>query len=235
MGGGVITKADFLYRLSHAKAAMTEITLIPGETAHIFLEQLSSELNLSLERLQREYDKAAPYSDGWLVPETYKVPLGIDESALVRVLMSQSDKAQRALAIALTGTYDEPKWREILVIASIIQKESASVAEMPIVSSVIYNRLAKKMRLQMDGTLNYGAFSHVRITPKRIREDTTPYNTYMYAGVPPTPVCAVSREAIAAAVNPAKSEYLYFVKGADGSHIFTRTYKEHLKSIKRGN
>jgi UPF0755 protein len=233
MKGALLTKADFLYQLSHAKAATRAVTLTPGETAYIFLKQLSSELNLSFEVLQREYEKMSRFEDGWIVPETYNIPIGVDEKWLVKYLINDSLKRNEALSYELTGEYDSGKWNRILTIASIIQKESADDDEMPIVSSVIHNRLKIRMKLQMDGTLNYGQFSHTKITPKRIKEDTSHYNTYAHYGLPQNPVCAVSKEAIKAAVNPVESEYLYFVKGENGKHLFTKTYNEHLKNISK--
>ena len=116
--------------------------------------------------------------------------------------------------------------------ASIIQKEAANVNEMPIVSSVIYNRLKKGMPLQMDGTLNYGKYSHVKVTARRIREDDTSYNTYKNKGLPSNPICAISLNAIKAAIFPIKSNYLYFVKdNKTGLHKFTGSYKEHVNNI----
>ncbi|MDR1460508.1 MAG: endolytic transglycosylase MltG [Campylobacteraceae bacterium] len=233
MGGEIITKADFLYRLTHAKAALEPITLIPGETSYIFLEQLSSNLNLSLKNLRAYYKKFSPIKDGWIIPNTYNIPIGVNEKELILHLINTSEHVHKELSNKLLNEYDEERWKRVLIIASIIQKESASIEEMPIVSSVIHNRLKINMRLQMDGTLNYGKFSHVRVTPQRIKEDVSLYNTYMYNGLPPSPICSVSKEAIRAAVNPIQSEYLYFVKGKDGKHIFSTTYQEHLKNIKK--
>ncbi len=76
------------------------------------------------------------------------------------------------------GEFDLNKWKKYIIIASIIQKESANKKEMPIISSVIVNRLKKDMKLQMDGTLNYGLNSHKKVTPNMIRNDTSTYNTY---------------------------------------------------------
>jgi UPF0755 protein len=233
MKGTILTKADFLYQLSHAKAATRAITLIPGETAYIFLQQLSKEFNLSFDALNAEYQEMSVFEDGWIIPETYNIPIGIDEKRLISYLINDSKKRNEALSRELTGDYDESKWNRILTIASIIQKESASVDEMPIVSSVIYNRLKIRMKLQMDGTLNYGQFSHTKVTPKRIKEDISHYNTYAHYGLPENPVCAVSKEAVKAAVNPDESDYFYFVKGENGKHLFTRTYGEHLKNISK--
>jgi UPF0755 protein len=231
MKSTLLTKADFLYQLSHAKAATRAVTLTPGETAYIFLKQLSDELNLSFDTLWREYEKLSRFEDGWIVPETYNIPLGVDEKWLIKYFVNDSMKRNETLSYELTGEYDNDKWNRVLTIASIIQKESASIEEMPIVSSVIYNRLKIRMKLQMDGTLNYGQFSHTKVTPKRIKEDISHYNTYTHYGLPENPVCAVSKEAIKAAINPVESDYLYFVKGENGKHLFTKTYNEHLKNI----
>jgi UPF0755 protein len=140
----------------------------------------------------------------------------------------------RTIAQKELGHFDEKKWfGKYITIASIIQKEAANEKEMPLISAVIYNRLKRKMKLQMDGTLNYGKYSHIKVTPRRIREDNSSYNTYKIAALPPWPVCTVSIAAIKAAIHPAKTDFLYFVKGKDGKHHFSKTYKEHIKAIHR--
>jgi UPF0755 protein len=87
------------------------------------------------------------------------------------------------------------------------------------------------MRLQMDGTLNYGEYSHQKVTAKRIRTDKTAYNTYKRKGLPEDPVCTVSREAIKAALAPKKSDYLYFVRGKNGEHVYSSYFSTHHKNI----
>lgn len=227
------TRGDFLYRLCNAKAALQDITLIPGETTYIFLHQLAEKLNLSVDKLQKEYFLMTEQEEGVLVPNTYKMPIGITERELISILIFNSKKQMKNFSYKLFGTYNEKKWIKYISIASIIQKESANVKEMPIVSSVIYNRLKKGMKLQMDGSLNYGKYSHVKVTPKRIKEDNSIYNTYKHRGVPEIPICTVSFEAIRAAVFPAKTSYLYFMKSKSGTHNFTRNYSTHLRNIKR--
>ena len=130
------------------------------------------------------------------------------------------------------GNYNKRKWFRYVTIASIIQKESANVKEMPLVSSVIYNRIKRGMKLQMDGTLNYGKYSHIKITPKRIRHDKSTYNTYIHKGIPKYPVCNVSFDAIKAAIFPAKTSYLYFMKSKRGTHDFACNYSTHLRNIR---
>ena len=224
---------DFLYKLATAKAALQDVTLIPGETTYIFLTQLAGELNLDIELLQKEYSEQAIHQEGMLVPNTYKLPKGITEKTLIKILLSESSSQMKKLSMKIFGTYNEKKWFHFVTLASVIQKESANTEEMPIVSSVIYNRIKKGMRLQMDGTLNYGKYSHVKVTPKRIREDDTMYNTYRRRGIPALPVCNVSFDAIRAAIFPAQTKYLYFMKSKSGKHDFSCNYSTHLTNIKR--
>ena len=228
-----LTRADFLYKLTTAKAAMRSITLIPGETTYIFFNQLSNNLNLDRSLLQKAYDLNSKQIEGVFVPNTYNIPLGITENELIKLLLAKSSAQMKKLSIKFFGTYDEKKWFRYVAMASVIQKESANTREMPIVSSVIHNRLKKGMKLQMDGTLNYGKYSHIRITPKRIREDSTVYNTYKHSGIPKIPVCNVSFDAIKAAIFPAKTTHLYFMKSKNGTHDFTSNYSTHLYNIRR--
>jgi len=227
------TRADFLYKLTTSKAAMRNITLIPGETTYIFLNQLANNLGLDREKLQEEFKKQSPLQEGVFMPNTYKIPLGINEKSLIALLLKISSKEMKKISYKIFGTYNQKKWFNYITIASIIQKESANTKEMPIVSSVIYNRLKKDMKLQMDGTLNYGKYSHIKVTPKRISNDNTNYNTYKKRGLPSAPVCNVSQEAIMAAIFPAKTKYLYFMKSKKGTHDFTCNYSTHLRNIKR--
>jgi len=227
-----LTRGDFLYKLSHSKAPLKVITYIPGETKELLFVQIALAFDLSYEKLMQEYAQATPYVDGFIVPETYYIPVGISEKHLVHFLLAHAKKYHKDVFEKIFGEFNETKWQKFIIIASIIQKEAANVEEMPLVSSVIYNRLKKDMKLQMDGTLNYGQYSHVKITPQRIREDTSSYNTYMYKGLPPNPICSVSKEAIFAAIFPKATNYLYFVKNKNGTHTFSQNYETHLENIK---
>ncbi len=233
LGEQNLTREVFFEKITHARAALQNITLIPGETNVIFLENLSKSLDLNKTKLTHFYKEYAPYEDGVILAETYKVARGIDEKELMKFLVNSSLDKHRKMAQEAFGSYHAKQWfEEVISKASIIQKEAANRAEMPLVSAVISNRLTKGMKLQMDGTLNYGKFSHVRVTAQKIRTDKSKFNTYKYAGLPPSPFCAVSKDAITAALHPAKVDYLYFVKGKSGKHIFTNSYKEHLKHVK---
>ena len=227
------TKADFLYKLTTSKAALQDITLIPGETTYIFLHQLSKKLHLDIKKLKYEFKKQSSKIEGVFVPDTYKIPLGITEEKLIALLLKVSYEKMKAFSIKIFGTYNEKKWFRYVRIASIIQKESANILEMPIVSSVIYNRLDKKMKLQMDGTLNYGKYSHLRVTPHRIRHDHSFYNTYLHKGIPTASVCNVSFDALRAAIFPEKTNYLYFMKNKSNTHDFSCNYSTHMLNVRR--
>ena len=232
MGTKHNTKADFLYKLTHAKAALQNVTLIPGETTYIFLRQLASNLDLDIKSLEKEYLKQSPVEEGAFVPDTYKMPIGITERELIHLLLKVSHAKMKALSMKIFGTYNEKKWFQYVAIASIIQKESANREEMPIVSSVVHNRIKKGMKLQMDGSLNYGKYSHVKVSSYRIRNDRSIFNTYLHKGVPSIAVCNVSFSAIKAAIFPAKTNYLYFMKNKKGVHDFARNYSTHLRNIR---
>lgn len=228
-----ISKGDFLYLLTSAKAAQSQITLIPGETMYFFLKDISQKFSLNEGRLRKAFKQYSPYQEGVILPDTYKIPNGINEEEIIKNLVSFSLNKHKNLAKKMLGKYDEKEWFKYVAMASIIQKEAASIDEMPLVSAVIYNRLKLGMPLQMDGSLNYGEFSHSRVTPERIRKDKSPFNTYLNKGIPPTPVGSASIEAIKAALNPAKVDYLYFVRNKQGKHSFSKTYKEHKENFKK--
>lgn len=233
IGTNTLNRAEFLHKLTIAKAALETITLIPGETTEIFFHELAPKLNLNAKTLMQEFHKQSPFKEGMLFPETYKIPKGITEELLVKYLLAYSTNEFKKLSFKIFREYNEKKWHEYIIIASIIQKEAADNEEMPIISSVIRNRLKKGMKLQMDGTLNYGKYSHEKVTPQRIRSDNSSYNTYKFSGIPKEAVCNVSFEAIKAAIFPAKTEYLYFVRDKKtNKHIFTSTLKEHNKAIR---
>jgi len=208
-----------------------KVTLIPGETSVLFFESLAKELNLDKEKLQKYYHEFSPYPEAGVYADTYYVPYGIKEKHLMHFLIRESEKKYRAISEKIYGSYHKKQWQKVLTIASIIQKEAANNKEMPLVSSVIYNRLRKGMRLQMDGTLNYGKYSHLKVTPGRIKNDNSSFNTYKHKGLPDSPIGSVSISAIKAAIKPAKTSYLYFMKNAEGTHDFSKTFKAHRRSI----
>ncbi len=229
-----MSKYDFLYKLTTSKAALKNIILIPGETYYYFLNDISSKLKLSATKLFKFYNKYKYKKDGNILAQTYSLPIGMDEEELILYLFNYTNNQYKEYSNKIFGTYEKRNWFKYISIASVIQKESASIEEMALISSVIHNRIKKNMKLQMDGTLNYGKFSHTKITPKMIKSDTTSYNTYKNKGIPTHPICAIEFSSIKAAIFPKKSKYLYFMKRINGkAHTFSTTYKKHKKEISK--
>ena len=233
IGENRLSKGDFLYKLTHSRAALIKITLIPGETKEIFFKNVAKNMHLSYRKLINEYNKLTNIKDGVILADTYIVPMGMSERHLVSYLVNNSFYKHRKLSQKIFGVYNKKRWFWYVSMASIIQKEAANKKEMPLVSAVIHNRIKKKMKLQMDGSLKYGLYSHKKITASRIKNDNSSYNTYKIKGVPPDPVCSISLDALKAAIFPANKKYLYFVKGKKGKHLFSTTYKAHLRNIRR--
>lgn len=227
-----MTRGDFYHKLTTSKAALKQVTLIPGETYVYFLESIAQNFNLSYEELLKYYDQYKYKLDGNILAETYSLPIGMDEERMILYLINYTQKQYKEFSQKIFGDYDKKSWYNYIIIASIIEQEAANTQEMPIVSSVIHNRLKKGMPLQMDGTLNYGKYSREKITPYRIQNDTSRYNTYKYAGLPDDPICSVSLNSIKAAIFPAKTDYLYFMRNKQtGTHDFTNSYNSHLKNV----
>lgn len=232
IGETELNRIDFLYKLTTAKAQMEKVTLIPGETKVLFIKALAKQLHLDASKLSTYYEDFSKYPEAGIYADTYFVPYGINEKQLMHFLLTESEKKYEKISKKIYGNYRSKKWLKVLTTASIIQKEAANVEEMSLVSSVIHNRLKRGMKLQMDGTLNYGKYSHVKVTPERIKTDESRFNTYKHKGLPDSPIGAVSLDAILAAIKPATTDYLYFMKNKEGTHDFSKSYKTHRKNIR---
>jgi len=227
-----MSRIDILYQTTVAKATNVSISLIPGETTYIFLQQVAKKFDLNFDKLFEKFNEKADLKEGFLIPETYHFPKKVTEEYVVSHLIKFARQTHKKY-MKLFRISDLQEWKKLIIIGSIIEKETAGKKEMPLISSVIYNRLKKNMKLQMDGTLNYGKYSRLKVTAQRIREDESKYNTYKYAGIPYMPVCNPSLEAIRSAIFPAETNYLYFVKNrSTGEHLFTHSYSQHVKNIK---
>ena len=228
-----LPRYKFLLAVGSKVNHYTPITIIPGETTYFVLQSISQKLDMNSTKLNTAYKELKKYNEGNFLANTYNIPIYFKERDVIKFIIDNSFKEYKKISKTYFNEFNLEKFKRILTIASIIQKEAANRAEMPLVSSVIFNRLNKKMRLQMDGTLNYGIYSHSKITPKRIKGDSSSYNTYRHKGLPNNPVCNVSKSAILAAIMPAKTDYLYFMKSSKDGHNFSNSYKKHIKNIKK--
>jgi UPF0755 protein len=180
-----------------------------------------------------ELDARASDLEGYLFPETYLLPRRTSADALVRQMVRRFTQVfgeeERRLAAERGMTV-----REIVTLASLVEKETAVPDERPIVAGVYANRLRIGMGLQCDPTVIYALLREGRWDGNLTRADLrfdSPYNTYRYAGLPPGPIAAPGRAAIQAALAPADVPYFYFVSRNDGSHVFAETYKEHSRNV----
>ena len=136
--------------------------------------------------------------------------------------------------IAAAATARGLTMRQAVTLASIVEKETAVPDERPLVSAVFHNRLRLGMRLETDPTVIYGiANFDGNLTRAHLEDESNPYNTYRIAGLPPGPIANPGAGALRAAVEPAASDALFFVSRNDGSHVFSRTYEEHVGNVQR--
>lgn len=244
---GVKTLQDLLDMLNSGKEAQFSVKFIEGKTFKEWRKNLENAPHLK-QTLQGKSDKEimalldipavakAVYEwnnmDGWLYPDTYNyTPNSTDLELLKRSttrLQKALDKAwnERDENLLLADPY------QMLILASIVEKETGIAAERPQVASVFINRLKANMKLQTDPTVIYGMGErYTGNIRKKDLETMTPYNTYMIEGLPPTPIAMVSESALQAVAHPAKTDFYYFVADGSGGHKFTRNLNEHNKAV----
>jgi UPF0755 protein len=181
----------------------------------------------------RSLDPAASDLEGYLFPETYSVPRKVDAPKLVHQMAAgfehtltpelREAAARRQLTV-----------RQLVTLASIVEKETAKPEERPLVAAVYSNRLRVGMPLQCDPTVIY-ALTRAGKYDGNLHRDSlsfdSPYNTYRYPGLPPGPIASPGRASLEAAAHPADADFLYFVSRNDGSHEFARTLEEHNRNV----
>lgn len=223
---------EFIIKLINKPRVRTRrIVMYGGDTIEAFSLKISRLTRLTSSSLLGAYRHYSPYPDGGIIAGYYKIPYRATASSIMYYTVRESEKRFEKMANRYLDGYDTDEWMKILTIASIIQKETHNTEEMPLISSVIQNRLQKGLRLQMDGSLNYGKYSHQIVTPERIKNDHSIYNTYKHKGLPQRPLGSVSKTAILATLNPNKTNFLYFMLNRNGKHDFSATYAEHLQNI----
>ena len=244
---GVKTLQDLLDMINSGKEAQFSVKFIEGKTFKEWRKNLENAPHLK-QTLQGKSDKEimalldipavakAVYEwnniDGWLYPDTYNyTPNSTDLELLKRSttrLQKALDKAwsERDENLPLADPY------QMLILASIVEKETGIAAERPQVASVFINRLKANMKLQTDPTVIYGmGENYTGNIRKKDLETMTPYNTYMIEGLPPTPIAMVSESALQAVAHPEKTDFYYFVADGSGGHKFTRNLNEHNKAV----
>jgi len=170
----------------------------------------------------------APSLEGYLFPETYKFSANTNPKQVIQVMLDLFHKKTESL------NFEHPflSKHEVIILASVVEKETGAKFERPAIAGVFTNRLKKRMRLESDPTTIYGIWQRYSGNIKKSDLlEMTPYNTYKIPALPLGPISNPSLEAIKAVLNPETNDYLFFVSKNDGTHIFTKNYSEHLKAV----
>lgn len=238
------------------KAETLKFTIPEGFTAAQIAAKLSEEGVATKEELMQLIDANRKWEDvdsvlqipdnkgethrleGYLFPETYEVKKDATAEQIIGRMLTEMDRKLDSLP-----ELDEQleardlTLHQLLTIASLVEREVVVDEERALVAGVIYNRLKQDMPLQIDATIQYLLDKQKERLMEKDLEVESPYNTYKNKGLPPGPIASPSLKSIQAALNPEQSEYLYYVTKKDGtqSHLFAKTYKEHLRNIDLSN
>ena len=186
----------------------------------------------SIEENVKRLGVAYPFLEGVFFPDTYSFENGTQD---IEILRRSYKKMQQYLEqLSSTGRNLDHSTVDLLTLASLIEKETGLDEDRPLVSQVFHERLRKKMRLQTDPSVIFalGDKFDGNLTRKHLRLDS-PYNTYRRKGLPPSPIAYPSEASLTAAVNPASTDYLYFVARGDGSSQFSKTLREHNRAVRK--
>ena len=179
-------------------------------------------------------DKNIKSLEGFLYPSTYFCTEGESVREVISRMLNKFDEMYKYKIKPEMDKHKDLNFYDVMKMASIIEKEAVVDKDRPLISSVFYNRLAKDMPLQSDATIQYAFKERKKVVTYEDLKIESPYNSYKYKGLPPTPIANPSWKSIEAAINPAETDYLYFVAKTDGGeNNYAKTYEEHLKNEKR--
>ena len=229
---------DIIYRLVYGRPEIKKITLLEGWNIKQVSSHLSKEMGFDynnfiniindknfMKSLELDFDNL----EGYLYPETYYFFDGEKERSVIRRLVKEYKKFWSNTNIIKAKSMNLTQ-HQIVTLASIIEGEAIYDSERPIISAVYHNRLKKGMKLQADPTVQY----IIKDGPRRLLNKDlrikSPYNTYLYQGLPPGPINSPGFESLKAALNPEKNDYLYFVAKGDGYHTFSKNEKDHERA-----
>ena len=236
-----ITPVALLDLLVAGKTLSHSITLVEGWTFEQMMQTIAAhpELRhdlkgLGSEKIMERLGHAGENPEGRFFPDTYLFPRNFSDIQLLKRAYGRMEKtlkqawSEREKELPLKNPY------EMLILASIVEKETGRTGERDRIAGVFIRRLKKGMKLQTDPTVIYGMGAAYKgnIRRKDLRKPT-PYNTYVIAGLPPTPICMPGRESLFAVAHPADGKALYFVAKGDGSHQFSATLRQHNAAVRK--
>jgi UPF0755 protein len=223
---------QILNKLARGEIVVYKITIPEGYTSIQIAELLDKKEIVEKESFLKLVKYGEKSWEGYLFPDTYEVPKKFGAENMFKLMLSNFERV--AVDNKLINKAEQTGFTmdEIITLASIIEKEAKFAEEKRQISSVFHNRLKSGMKLQSCATIQY-----ILGKPKEKLEESdleieSPYNTYLYKGLPPGPICNPGIDSIVAALEPANEDYLFFVLGDNGRHIFSKTYEEHLKNKK---
>ena len=226
---------DFLFSVNKGDVVIFKLK-IPSGKNFFEIKKILSESNLhndcdNFKCLDDRYN----FVEGTLKPDTYFYK---DSDSLTKLLQqSQEEFYQLANSFWLDKSPNLPikNLSDAVILASIVEKEAGNDNEKSVIAGVFLHRLSIGMKLQADPTIIYGLMPNFNgnITTANLKDKSNPYNTYQIQGLPPTPISTISQSSLEAVILGMKNEYLYFVAKGDGTHKFSKTYKEHLKAVRK--
>ena len=224
------------------KKSIYKITIPEGFTLKQISERLSKQGGLSSMEFRviagdstlhkygfLKYNKVG-HLEGYLFPETYKLDAESQVAEVINMMLKQFEKEYKGIKKSKLPVKID--LHQIVTVASLVEREAKLKEEQPIIAAVIYNRLKKKMKLEIDATIQYALKKRKKKISLKDLEIDSPYNTYKYAGLPPSPIGSPGRDALQAALNPANRKDLYYVliDEKSGKHFFTDNYQDFLKA-----
>ncbi len=231
------TMTQVLHSLVHGQPNLSSITVPEGKNMYEVAKILSA-ANITdekefLEIVQNpevisQFNIAASSLEGYLYPETYRFAPQTPAKVVVKTMIDLFNRKVASL------NFDHPflNKHQVIILASMVEKETGAKSERPAIAGVFTNRLKKKMRLESDPTTIYGIWSRYTGNIKKSDlQEVTPYNTYKIPALPQGPIANPSLEAIQAVLNPESHEFLFFVSKNDGTHVFTKNYGDHTQAV----
>ena len=236
-----LSPRGILDRLSRGEVIQRKFTIVEGWSFRDLRNALEGDVlirhssqGLLDKQVMDKLGRSGVFPEGRFLPETYVYTRGTDDIAIL-------DRAAKAMDAALAAAWQSRKPKlplassvEMLTLASIVEKETGLASERPQIAGVFVRRLEKGMRLETDPTIIYGmGSSYAGNIRKRDLQTDTPYNTYLRAGLPPTPIAMPGKAALDAVAHPSGGDAIFFVARGNGAHYFSATYAEHTAAVRK--
>src|SRR5687768_12201136 len=211
------------YTIQQLKPVLARTLFVPPESVDAAVRDTA---------LLRRLDVPTETLEGYLFPDTYAFPAGTTASQAVREMVRGFERRWKPEWDSLLPALNINR-NDMVTMASLVEKEARVPEERPVIAAVYYNRLRRGMLLQADPTVQYAMGRHVSRVMYKDLTTKSPYNTYLHRGLPPGPIASPGAASLAAAANPAKVDYLYFVARPDGRHEFRNTLAQHNNAIRQ--